>query len=161
MIRPALRDWQSIFASVQKYFTRVSQGKTRREMELAAVHGGNVKFWAGSRDVASGNWAARWGLSKNQFARTFYPGAPHKYVLAMQGRRTCIMTWFKGLAKYFCVRAKILCTSFARQNSQEAGARRRPWRQRESFGLVLGMKLLGIGLYVGVWTRTTRKTFKS
>ena len=64
MIRPALRDWQSIFASMQKYFARVSQRKTRREMEFAAVHGGNVKFWAGSRDVASGNWSCRWELGQ-------------------------------------------------------------------------------------------------
>ena len=43
MIRPALRDWHSIFASVQKYCARVSQGKIRRKLEPAAVHGGNVK----------------------------------------------------------------------------------------------------------------------
>ena len=47
------------------------------------------------------------------------------------------MTCFKGLAQYFVLRAKILSASFAKQNSQETGARRRPWRQRESFGLVL------------------------
>ena len=43
-----------------KYFARVSQGKTRRKREPAAVHGGNVKFWAGSWDEV-----ARWGLGKN------------------------------------------------------------------------------------------------
>ena len=70
-------------------------------------------------------------------ARTFYPSASHEYVLAMQGRRTCILTCFKGVVSDFGFRAKITNASFAKQNSQETGARRRPWRQRESFGLVL------------------------
>ena len=43
MFRPALRDWLSILASVPKYLARVSQGKTRRKLEPAAVHGGNMK----------------------------------------------------------------------------------------------------------------------
>ena len=60
---------------------------------------------------------------------TFYLGAPPQYVLAEQGRRACSLTCFKGLAKDFVIRAKIFSTSFARQNSQGRGARRRPWRQ--------------------------------
>ena len=55
------------------------------------------------------------------------------------------MTCFKGLAKYFLRPCKNTLREFRKQNSQEAGALRRPWRQRESFGLVLGMWLLGIG----------------
>ena len=47
------------------------------------------------------------------------------------------MTYFKGLAKYFVLRAKILSAVLQSKTSKETGARRRPWRQRESFGLVL------------------------
>ena len=56
------------------------------------------------------------GFVQELIARTFYPGAPHKYILAAQGRRACAMTCFKGLAQYFGFRAKILSASFAKQN---------------------------------------------
>ena len=47
------------------------------------------------------------------------------------------MTCFKGLVSDFGFRAKITNASFAKKTSKETGAHRRPWRQRESFGLAL------------------------
>ena len=56
------------------------------------------------------------GFGQESPARTFYPGAPHKYVLAAQGRRAWAMTCFKGLVSDFGFRAKITNASFAKQN---------------------------------------------
>ena len=136
--RPDLRDWLVILASVPKYLVLVLQSKTsketgaRRRPWRQRESFGMVSRWT-LRGAHCKKFFVEWVLKMKPVrgalevglyvkfeweldARTFYPGAPHKYVLAAQGRRAWAMTCFKGLVSDFGFRAKITNASFAKQN---------------------------------------------
>ena len=109
MIWPALRDWLVILASVPKYLALVLQSKTSKET------GARRRPWrqresfglvlsGALRETDYKKFIVEWvfkmeterealklelhgGFGQESPARTFYPGAPHKYVLAAQGRK--------------------------------------------------------------------------
>ena len=159
MIWPALRDWLVILASVPKSLTLVLQSKTSSKREPAAVHGGNVKVLGWFQDglyveliAKSFSWNEflRWsqcvGLWKSDCTWDLNDNWTQEHSTWVLRTSMFLQLKAAGLEPWPALRdwLSILASVpkyWARvsqsKTRKEMGARRRPWRQLVSFGLVL------------------------